>query len=143
MKNLLYLALLAAAYLLGKQDAKSAIQQADLDFCKAARERRLDGWMSFWAPDATLMAPGQPPLKDPEKLRAHYAKSFADPNFSIDWRPVIADAAQSGDLGYTIGTAEIHFTGKDGKIETRPGKYLTVWKKQKDGSWKVVADLGN
>jgi ketosteroid isomerase-like protein len=32
---------------------------------------------------------------------------------------------------------------KDGQPTTETGKYVTVWKKQKDGSWKVALDMGN
>jgi len=54
----------------------------------------------------------------------------------LSWWPLGAEIAQSGDLGCTIGEATIeslhHYS-----------KYLTVWKRQQDGSWKFVADGGN
>ena len=54
----------------------------------------------------------------------------------LDWRPVAAAIAESGDLGCTVGEAKItslnHYS-----------KYLTIWRRQRDGSWKFVADGGN
>jgi ketosteroid isomerase-like protein len=54
----------------------------------------------------------------------------------LEWRPVAAKIAASGDLGCTVGEASIsslhHYT-----------KYLTIWRRQNDGSWKFVADGGN
>jgi ketosteroid isomerase-like protein len=46
-------------------------------------------------------------------------------------------------MGYTWGNYEFKTTNKDGKEEAEKGIYMTVWKKQKDGSWKVVADVGS
>lgn len=57
---------------------------------------------------------------------------------NISWKPVKAEVAQSGDIGYTWGYWK--FTAKD---TTYYGNYFTAWKKQKDGSWKVTLDGGN
>ena len=62
---------------------------------------------------------------------------------TLNWRPVYADAAESGDLGFTVG--EYVFTGRGatGTVVQRFGKYLTIWKKQADGEWRFVVDGGN
>lgn len=120
-----------------------SLKKADLDFAEATKEKRLDGWMSAFAEEATAFPAGKPMISGLSELRTFYSRMFEDPNFEITWRPVKADVAASGDLGYTIGTAEFRTKNKEGNPVIRPGKYLTVWKKQKDGSWKVVADLGN
>ncbi len=62
---------------------------------------------------------------------------------SLTWTPVKADMAASGDLGYTYGTYVFKHKDKAGKLITDHGKYTSIWKKQKDGSWKVVVDMGN
>ncbi len=52
------------------------------------------------------------------------------------WHPVAVEIATSGDLGCTVGEATIsslhHYS-----------KYLTIWKRQTDKTWKFVADGGN
>lgn len=54
----------------------------------------------------------------------------------LEWWPVAAEIAPSGDLGCTVGEARIpslnHYS-----------KYLTIWRRQHDGTWKFVADGGN
>jgi len=54
----------------------------------------------------------------------------------LEWWPVAAEIAPSGDLGCTVGEATIaslnHYS-----------KYLTIWRRQPDGTWKFVADGGN
>jgi ketosteroid isomerase-like protein len=62
---------------------------------------------------------------------------------SLTWKPVFADMAASGDLGYTYGNYVFTSKNKDGKLVTSYGKYTSIWKKQKDGQWKVVVDMGN
>jgi ketosteroid isomerase-like protein len=54
----------------------------------------------------------------------------------LEWWPVAAEIAGSGDLGCTVGEATI-------PTLKRYSKYLTIWKRQQDGSWKFVADGGN
>jgi ketosteroid isomerase-like protein len=51
-----------------------------------------------------------------------------------------ADISASGNLGYTYGLFNIHTTS--GNLLGR-GKYITIWKKQTDGTWKYVLDGGN
>jgi ketosteroid isomerase-like protein len=62
---------------------------------------------------------------------------------SLTWRPVYVLAADSGDLGFTVG--EYIATGRSpsGAAVQRFGKYLTVWQRQADGSWKFVMHGGN
>jgi len=57
---------------------------------------------------------------------------------TLSWKPVGADVAAAGDLGYTWGNWK--YKAPD---TTYYGNYFTAWKKQKDGSWKVALDGGN
>ena len=61
---------------------------------------------------------------------------------SLEWEATGADVAESGELGYTIGTFELT-TEQDGASMVTVGKYVTVWSKQADGSWKVQVDCFN
>jgi len=62
---------------------------------------------------------------------------------SLTWAPIKADMAASGDLGYTYGNFVLTSKNKDGRLVTSYGKYTSIWKKQPDGQWKVVVDVGN
>jgi ketosteroid isomerase-like protein len=66
-----------------------------------------------------------------------------DKNNSLTWKPIGADVSSSGDLGYTYGTYEFRSKDASGKPSVSHGKYTSIWKRQKDGSWKVVLDMGN
>jgi ketosteroid isomerase-like protein len=62
---------------------------------------------------------------------------------TLTWTPVKAEMSKSGDLGFTYGNYIFTAKNKDGKLVTTYGKYTSIWKKQQDGQWKVVVDMGN
>ena len=62
---------------------------------------------------------------------------------TLTWTPVKAEMAASGDLGYTYGNYVYTAKNKEGKLVANHGKYTSIWKKQKNGQWKVVVDMGN
>jgi ketosteroid isomerase-like protein len=77
--------------------------------------------------------------------KAAIAKAIQD-DFSkgdLTWRPKAAGVARSGDLGYTSGLYEAKLKTTAGGTVVDNGKYLTVWKKERDGAWKVLFDTFN
>jgi ketosteroid isomerase-like protein len=140
MRILCFAALLCVPALAG--DLEESLKAADRAFDKATLERGLDGWMSWFAADAQVNSP-EGMLKGKAALRGFYAKMFARKEFSIRWQPLHAEASKDGTLGYTLGSAEISFRDEKGVLQKRPGRYLTVWRRQPDGGWKVISDIGN
>jgi uncharacterized protein (TIGR02246 family) len=57
-------------------------------------------------------------------------------------RVVIGDVVLDGDLAYEWGHSEFRFAGKPGGPKARIGRYLAVWKRQADGGWKLLRNLG-
>ena len=77
-------------------------------------------------------------------IRAAMATYFADPNFSLTLQSTRAMASKGGDMVYTEGTYTMTTTNpKTKKPITDKGKFLTVYAKQADGSWKAIADTFN
>jgi ketosteroid isomerase-like protein len=70
-------------------------------------------------------------------------KFLAMPGVQVAWTPNAADVAASGDLGYTSGTYDLHANAPDGSAFSDHGKYLTTWKKDASGAWKVAYDMFN
>ncbi len=119
-----------------------SLRQLEGDFMKAAAERGSAGYMSYYADDAVEVPNGAAIITG--KINIAKTMGFLDDkNNHLSWTPVGADISASGDLGYTYGTYEFRSVGKDGKPVVEHGKYTSIWKKQKDGSWKVVLDMGN
>jgi ketosteroid isomerase-like protein len=117
-------------------------KQLEGEFMKAAADKGSQGYMSYYADDAVEVPNGAPLIQG--KVEIAKGMGFLDDkNNRLIWTPVGADISASGDLGYTYGTYEFHSIGKDGKPSIDYGKYTSIWKRQKDGSWKVVLDMGN
>jgi uncharacterized protein (TIGR02246 family) len=125
------------------QAERAALRQADIDFAKATAERGVDGWVSYFAEDGSMFPGNAPIVTGKDAIRAYMAPAFADPSFSLTWQPTRADVSRSGDLGYTVGSFERKSSDPQGNPAVRRGKYVTIWKKQADGNWKVVVDIGN
>jgi ketosteroid isomerase-like protein len=118
------------------------LRRLEGEFMKAAAEHGSQGYLSYYADDAVEVPDGTPIIQG----KANIAKTmgFLDQKDNrLTWTPVGADISASGDLGYTYGTYEFRSIDKDGKPTVDHGKYTSIWKKQRDGSWKVVLDMGN
>jgi uncharacterized protein (TIGR02246 family) len=98
---------------------------------------------SYYAPDAVIATPGRPAAKDGRAVSKAISDDIADPNFKMSLSNEKTEVAGSGDLAYRRGTFKITFTNPQTKqAENGAGTYLTVFRKQADGSWRVVADFG-
>ena len=116
-----------------------ALEAAMMD---AAAEKGAEGYMSFYAEDAVELPNGAQMLLGKESI-GKTMTFLNDKNNRLTWSPVHVDVSESGDLAYSFGNYEFRSIGKDGKPAVEHGKYTTIWKKQKDGRWKVVLDMGN
>jgi ketosteroid isomerase-like protein len=119
--------------------ARAALMDADRAFNQATAARRVEGWMEFFAEDGAMIR-GAGTITGLTAIRGEMSKAFADTSFTLTWEPDQADA--SGGLGYTNGHFKAQFRDAKGQPQLRTGRYLTVWKQQADGSWKVVRDIG-
>lgn len=127
----------------GPDDDATALTKLDDDWSAAAATRDADKVASFYAEDANAYPPNEPLAKGRAAARKVWAAYLADASFKISWKTTHAEVAKSGDIGYTVGTYEDSFNGADGMKVSEKGKYLCVWKKQKDGSWKAIQDMWN
>lgn len=91
-------------------------------------------FLAFAAEDAVSFGGGAKMSEGPEDIAAGF-DGFPS-GAVLDWWPVGAEIAQSGDLGCTVGEATIASLHQY-------SKYLTIWQRQPDGSWKFAADGGN
>ena len=117
---------------------------ADRDFDQATAERGAAGWIAWFEPDGIQVGSNDKLLRGHEAIRAEMEPLLGDPATDLRWRPLVAEASAAGDLGYTLGAWDF-VERRDGAppAVTARGRYLTVWRKQPDGGWKVVADIGN
>ena len=108
---------------------------------QAWSSKDLDKGLSFFSDDVNYMAPNMPTIVGKDGVRAYMEAVFADP-YTCQYQITKVDVAQSGDLGYTQGTYDncVWTHPKTGKTMNDRGKWLSLRKKQPDGSWKIVQD---
>ncbi len=121
-------------------DAAKNLAKLDDEWSKAAAAKDIDKVSSFYAEDAMVYPPNAPVVSGRAEAKKAWAAMLADPSMSLSWKTTHSEV--QGDLGFTSGTYEASFK-VDGKPMTEKGKYLCVWKKQKDGSWKAAHDIWN
>ena len=96
---------------------------------------------AHYADDAVLMNPGAPAANGKEAIRKTLTEMVADPALSLKFHATQVEVAKSGDVAYTHGTYAMTMTDPASKkVINDHGNYVTVYKKQADGSWKAVED---
>ncbi len=118
---------------------RDALMAADKGWSESISD--TDEFLSYIADDAHFMPFGAP-LARGDAIRTTWEHLVSMPGFALEWQATSADVAESGELGYTIGTFELT-TEQDGASMVTVGKYVTVWSKQADSSWKVQVDCFN
>ena len=118
--------------------ALTAMADTEREFARTAKVKGIrDSFLEFFAPDSIALTPE--PVSARERLLAQEATPF-----SVDellWEPRTGDVAASGELGWLTGPSTfINHSGAD--QAPRYGNYLSVWRKQPDGPWRVFIDVG-
>lgn len=109
-------------------------------FARATAEMGVrDGFLTFFAEDSILFAP-EPTNAKASLSRRPLVASYPPP-LLIEWEPVYGDISEAGDLGYLTGPA-VYTDRSPQKRPTTYGCYFSVWQRQRDGTWKVVMDVG-
>ena len=100
-------------------------------------------WAGYFAENGSMLGKTNPPITGREAIQKTMDPVFANPDFSLRWKPTRAEILIPGDLGFTTGRYERRVKDKDGKVEVERGTYVSVWRKQPDGSWKIILDTGS
>lgn len=120
------------------QSALQEMVKTEQAFSKMAEDQNArDAFVAFIADEGLLFRPGA--VNGKQWMQEHPAPS--DKNPLLAWQPAFAGMSVSGDMGFTTGPWEM----KPNRSDAQPsayGDFVTVWKKQADGSWKFVVDLG-
>jgi len=119
------------------------IKKTDLAFSKMSLDSGIGkAFIRFADSGVIILRYEKFPVYGKEELVKAY--SVSTPSTTVlTWEPVKAEIARSNDLGYTIGNWEMKTKTVLGADTVLYGNYLTVWKKQADGSWKYVSDAGS
>jgi ketosteroid isomerase-like protein len=142
LRLLLLLGLAACSIRASTEETKAELMTADRAFASATAERGVDGWVEYFAEDGRMLGSGGL-VTGTDSIRAYMAPAFADEAFSLTWEPTFAEVSAGGDLGYTVGRYESRGLTDEGEETVASGWYLTVWRRQADGTWKAEMDVGS
>ena len=146
--TIICLLILVAAFVLLMPAAAQKTKSADPLTQMVATERAFsrmseekgtrEAFGAFIAEDGILFRPRAVVGK---KWMQEHPLPSSDKRPLLTWQPIYAFMSQSGDLGYTTGPWQYKNDIKDAKASAF-GNFMTVWKKQADGNWRFVLDLG-
>jgi ketosteroid isomerase-like protein len=124
-----------------KEALKAELAKMEDVFCATAKEKGIRAAFEYFAaPDVAFVD------TDPRRFRGLAAVRERigpdQPGVSVTWSAMYTDVSDDGTLGYNWGRYEWHLPGADGKERVRTGFFLTIWKRQPDGTWRYVMDNG-
>jgi ketosteroid isomerase-like protein len=128
----------------GTQDADiKAIKDDQSQWLKDFDSRDLDKIVSHFSDDAIVIDKGAAPAKGREEAKKLYKDAVADPASSLKFTPLRIEVAKSGEIAYVLGSYTAVSTIPNTKKTTEDrGTYISIYKKQSDGSWKDAVDIG-
>jgi uncharacterized protein (TIGR02246 family) len=119
-----------------------AIQDDEAQWNEDFVSRDSDKLTAHYADDAILMVPGTPATSGKDAIRTALKPMVADPALSLKFHATRIEVAKSGDLAYSQGAYTMTVTDPNTKqLINDHGTYVTTWLKQRDGTWKAVADI--
>jgi ketosteroid isomerase-like protein len=120
-------------------DDKRKMMDADRAFSKLSEEKGMkNAFLEYIDSNGVLLRPNNIPLLGADAI--DFLLQQNDTTYTLKWEPRGGSVARSGELGYTYGLYALVPTAKDTVLY---GNYVSIWKKQSDGTWKFVLDSGN
>jgi ketosteroid isomerase-like protein len=121
---------------------ENSLMQADRDFAVATHARGIDGWMSFYAPDAIRIRYRGNMVKGFDEIRKFDLPNISDTTTILNWEPTDAHVFNGGSIGSTAGRYSVVSRGvADAGKEIGSGRYITMWRRD-GGRWLVIMDTG-
>jgi ketosteroid isomerase-like protein len=121
---------------------EATIRALDAQWSKSASAKDVAATVGYYAPGASVLAPNAPIASDSADIRAGWT-AMLSPDSSLSWQANTVDVARSSDLAYVQGIYQMTTQDATGNPSIDRGKFVEVWKKQPDNSWKVVSDIFN
>lgn len=125
------------------QDLTDSLRATDAALTKAVTDRNLDQIIGFYADDAVLLPTAEPIVSGKAAIREEWHHILSIPNFQSKSATTRLEVAKGGDMAYSMGTYTAIMLGENGQSVTEPGKWVSIWKRQPDGSWRIAVETYN
>jgi ketosteroid isomerase-like protein len=119
---------------------KMVLFDLEARFAKDVLAKGGAGFAEWFADDGVALGNGAAPLIG--KVAIAKSATWSPKDYQLTWTPTDAMMGPSGDMGYTWGHYEGRSKDANGNPVLTSGRYITMWRQQADGSWKVVLDAG-
>jgi len=119
---------------------KMQLFEMEARFEKDVVARGGAGFASWFADDGVALGNGKAPLIG--KVAIAQSATWSPKDYQLTWTPTGGMVSPAGDMGYTWGHYEGRSKDANGNPVLTSGRYITIWRKQPDGTWKVVLDAG-
>lgn len=124
-----------------KEQLKKEVAAMEDRFSAMAQEKGvLAAFEHFAAPDVAFIDTDPRQFRGPDAVRKRMSGFPA--GATLKWSASFTDVSDDGSLGYNYGRYEMRSTGPDGQERVGTGWFLTIWKRQPDGTWRYVMDTG-
>lgn len=145
MKKILFFLLLILFSNCGEkpdmQKESEILLKTDIEFAKTSLLKGAAEAFNTYLSDSAIQMPhGSEPIIGRENI--YSSMKSGDENYTMEWEPQHAEVSAGGDMGWTWGNYKMT-RQVEGETKYSYGKYVNVWKKQNDGAWKVIVDIGN
>jgi uncharacterized protein (TIGR02246 family) len=126
------------------QAESQAIRDNEAAWVRDWQAKDVDKITSHYAPDAAVLITDLPVMKGTDAIKGGIGGMLKDPHISLTFSPTVVVIAKSGDMAYAQGIYSMTYTEpKTGAVLLEKGKYVTVYQKQADGTWKAEEDIAN
>jgi uncharacterized protein (TIGR02246 family) len=119
---------------------QAAIRATDGTWGEGVAAKDTTKILALYEDGAVLFAPKAPAANGKRAIREAFQGLLMAPGVKMTFKSTNVSVSRSRDLAVQRGTFQIETTGKDGKPSTESGQAVVVWRKQSDGSWKIIAD---
>jgi ketosteroid isomerase-like protein len=117
------------------------VRAAELAFAKTVADDRIDQFVTFLDSEAVFVT-GMKETKGPAAIVEAWAGSFGPNRPYFEWHPEVIELSPDATFALSRGPWTIRTTDKRGKVKESKGVFNTIWRRQTDGSWKVLYDAG-
>lgn len=122
----------------------AAVKAGEAQWNADAKSRDAARFASHYADDATVMDPFEAPIHGRAAVEAGMKQTFADPNFTLTFAADSVGVSPDGTWAYTQGhCTETETDAASHAKVTNACSYLTLYRKEADGSWKAVEDIAS
>jgi len=126
------------------QAERAALRDADNQYGQSVLEKDPESLFGYYSSNAMIYPPDGAPISGAEGIQEFITGFMSTPGFSANIREgAVIEVSEGMDIGYTINIIDVTATDADGNAVNEVVRDFHLWKKQEDGSWKVIVDIWN